>query len=116
LPDPIQFVYGQPFGLSIYLGASAGTATGYGVLNEVTGSGGGSADFFDTFVLTGLDPTDASGNSVSGAVFSSQSGTVYSIDGVVPEPSTIVPLLFGLVAVIQAKRRLAARWDSYNRW
>jgi hypothetical protein len=107
LPAPIQFVYGQAFGLSIELSAGAGTATGYGALTETTGSGSGSADFFDTFVLTGLDPTDASGNPVTGAMFSSQSGTVYSIDGVVPEPSTVIPLLLGIAAIVVAKRRWA---------
>ncbi len=72
LPAPIQFVYGQAFGLSIELSAGAGTATGYGALTETTGSGSGSADFFNTFVLTGLDPTDANGDPITGAVFSSQ--------------------------------------------
>jgi PEP-CTERM motif len=105
LPDPIQFVYGQPFALSIQLGVSAGTPTGYGLLNPETGSGSGSANFLDTFVLTGLDPTNASGDPVTGAVFSSQSGTHYSVDGVVPEPSTTVLMLLGLAAVLFANRR-----------
>lgn len=114
LPAPIQFVYGQPFGLSIYLGASAGSPTGYGVLNEVTGSGSGSANFFDTFVLTGLDPTDESGNPVTGAAFSSQSGTVYSVDGVVPEPSLAIPLLMGIVGMVAAKRRRSRLRDRID--
>jgi hypothetical protein len=112
LPAPIQFVYGRAFGLSIYLGASAGTPTGYGILNAETGSGEGSANFFDTFVLTGLHPTDANGNPVAGAEFSSQSGTLYSVNGVVPEPSTVVPLLFGIAAIVFAKRRLATLHSS----
>jgi len=107
LPDPIHFVYGQAFGLSVQLSVSAGTPTGYGVLNAETGSGSGSADFLDTFVLTGLDPTNASGDPVTGAVFSSQSGTVYSVDGVVPEPSEAIPLLLGIAAILLAKRRTA---------
>jgi PEP-CTERM motif len=105
LPDPIQFVYGQAFGLSIQLSVSAGTPTGYGVLNPETGSGSGSANFFDTFVLTGLDPTTASGDPVSGAVFSSQSGTAYSVGGVAPEPSSTVLMLLGLAAIVVANRR-----------
>jgi hypothetical protein len=105
LPAPIQFVYGQPFGLSMQLSVSAGTPTGYGVLNAETGTGSGTADFFDPFVLTGLDPTDADGNPVTGAEFSSQSGTHYSVDGVVPEPSTVVSLLLIFTAMALAKRR-----------
>ncbi len=107
LAAPITFVYGQAFDLSMQLSVSAGTPTGYGVLNAVTGSGSGNADFFNTFVLTGLDPTDANGNPVAGALFSSQSGTTYSADGVVPEPSTVVPLLLGIASILAAKRRWA---------
>jgi hypothetical protein len=109
LADPITFVYGQAFGLSIQLSVAAGTPTAYGVLNAETGSGSGSANFSDTFVLTGLDPTNASGDPVTGAVFSSQSGTAYSVDGVVPEPSSAIPLLLGVAAIFLAKRRLTTR-------
>jgi hypothetical protein len=105
LPAPIEFVFGQPFGLSIQLSVSAGTPTAYGVLNPETGAGSGIADFFSTFVLTGLEPTDASGDPVTGAVFSSQSGTAYSTDGVVPEPSLVIPLLFGIAIIAVLKRR-----------
>lgn len=107
LAAPITFVYGQAFDLSMHLSVSAGTPTGYGVLNAVTGSGSGTADFFNTFVLTGLNPTDSNGKVVTGALFSSQSGTTYSVDGVVPEPSTVVPLLLGIVSILAAKRRWA---------
>jgi len=106
---PIQFVYGQAFDLSMQLSVSAGTPTAYGVLNAVTGSGTGSANFFNTFVLTGLDPTDAHGDPVTGAEFSSQSGATYSVDGVVPEPSTMVLLLLGFAAIFVATRRSATR-------
>ena len=105
IPAPIQFVYGQPFGLSLYLGAAAGNATGYGELAETTGSGSGSAQFFDTLVLTGLVPLDSNGNPVADAEFSSQSGTRYSVNGVVPEPSGLVPLLLLLAILVVAKHQ-----------
>jgi hypothetical protein len=109
LPAPIQFVYGQAFGLSMQLSVSAGTPTGYGVLNAETGTGSGTADFFDPFVLTGLEPTDSKGETVTGAVFSSVSGTSYSIDGVVPEPSMSIPLLLMAGIVLAVKRRVSSR-------
>ena len=105
LPSPIQFIYGQPFGLSIQLSTSAGTPTGYGVLNAETGSGSGTADFFSTFVLTGLDPEDSNGNPVSGVTFSSQSGTVYSTNGIVPEPSMLGLALLALLMIGMFVRR-----------
>jgi hypothetical protein len=107
LVAPISFVYGQAFDLSMQLSVSAGTPTGFGVLNAETASGSGTANFFDTFVLTGLDPTDANGNPVTGATFSSQSGTTYSINGVVPEPTTLLPLLLAFGAIVAAKRRIS---------
>ncbi len=109
LSNPIQFVYGQAFGLSIYLGAEAGNSTGYGALAETVGSGSGSAQFFDTLVLTGLDTLDANGTPVTGAIFSSQSGTAYSVDGVVPEPSAVIPALLGLGAICLVRSRNSRR-------
>jgi uncharacterized protein (TIGR03437 family) len=80
LPAPIQFVYGQPFGLFVALGAETGTGSASGSAAETGQGSGGSADF--TFVLAGLAIEDADGNPVAGAVVSSQSGTAYSIKGV----------------------------------
>src|SRR5262249_53613283 len=99
-PAPIQFVYGQPFGLEIVLYALAGTVTplnnGF-ALGSATGQGAGSTQLLNTFILTGLNPTDAAGDEAIGAQFSSGSGTEYSTSGVVAEPSSGTLLAFGLV-------------------
>jgi hypothetical protein len=104
LPSPIDFVYGQPFGLSINLDAAGGTFGGYGILNDKTGVGSGTADFGDTLVLSGLVPTNLNGQLAIGATFSSLSGTRYGINGVTPEPSSFGPLLLGLLAITAGLR------------
>jgi hypothetical protein len=103
---PIDFVWGQAFGLYQQLSVGSGNATGYGMLTEKTGAGSGTADFSHTFVLTGLQPVEANGNPISGAVITSASDTQYTVNGVVPEPSTLIPLLltaFG-ISVVQLRR------------
>lgn len=78
-PNAFQFVYGQPFALQFGLAAFAGTF----LIPDQTGQGSGSAQFFNTLVLTGLTPTDLNGNQALGAQFSSASGTQYTTNGVV---------------------------------
>lgn len=87
----IPFVYGQPFSLEFSLTTYAGA------FQPETGSGSGIAMFFNTLVLSGLTPTDLSGVPAIGAQFSSASGTQYSIDGVIPEPSTGSLCVLGLI-------------------
>jgi hypothetical protein len=114
---PVDFVWGQAFGLYQQLSVGSGNATGYGVLTEKTGSGSGTADFSHTLVLTALQPVDANGNPISGVVITSASGTQYTIDGVVPEPSTLIPLLltaFG-ISVVQLRRTKNARESRTRR-
>jgi hypothetical protein len=77
-------------------------------LTPTTGTGSGTADFYNTMTLTGLLPKDANGNPVLDAQFSSGSGTQYSLNGVkpVPEPGSL--LLFGTGMAVMAlayKRR-----------
>jgi hypothetical protein len=102
-PAPINFIYGQPFGLYFALDLFAGTATSNsdGTFNygAASGIGTGSAQFLDTLILTGLNPTDVNGNPAVGVQFASSSGTQYSTDGVAPEPSTAALLLCGIGAV-----------------
>ncbi|MBL8237460.1 MAG: hypothetical protein JNM66_08585 [Bryobacterales bacterium] len=99
---PISFVYGQPFGLffSLYACAGGGDLVGCG-FPHVTGTGSGDADFSNTFVLSGLIPTDLNGNQAVGALFSSQSGTQYSVNGVggVPEPASGILVMICLCAI-----------------
>ncbi len=110
---PLHFIYGQPFGLDFSLAAITGTAypsccNGNFGVGEETGTGFGSADFFNTFVLSGLIPTDLSGNQALGATFSSGSGTQYGLGGInpaqpVPEPSSLLLLAVGAFGML-AKR------------
>jgi hypothetical protein len=108
----LSFVFGTPNTFFLDLGA----ATGSGVLSTsgsnlslanftaVTGSGLATADASDTLVLSQLLVEDQFGAPVSGATFSSASGTVYSANGVVPEPSAAILVVFG-IAILGVFRR-----------
>jgi PEP-CTERM motif len=100
-----------PGDLAVFDGGTvpSGPACNNGDINiaPATGSGSGSADFFNTMTLSGLLPIDANGNPVLNAQFSSTSGTTYSINGVVatPEPASVVLLGTGLAAWVGLRRR-----------
>jgi hypothetical protein len=102
LPKPLSFTYGQPFDLYMAIEAVAGTVSLSGnavdFVNTV-GKGSGSADFSNTLTLTGLIPTDLNGDTVTGATFSSVSGTEYSIKGIVPEPISGALFFVGLLVI-----------------
>ncbi len=115
---PIQFVFGQPFGLNFSLLACAGGGSLFGCGPQVSGAGSATSDFFNTFVLSGLIPTDLNGNQAPGATFSSASGTSYSVDGVVPEPATIsmaVPLIICLLVSVRRTYPNATRLSRIRR-
>jgi hypothetical protein len=110
---PFEFVYGQPFFFSFYMAAVAGTIgecdtceLGLGIV-QTTGTGKGSADFFNTLVLSGLLARDASGAVANNVAFSSASGTRYTANGVVPEPASL--FLFGTGASVALARWRRAR-------
>ena len=63
-----------------------------------TGAGSIAADFSDTLVLRGLIPSDMNGQRELGATFSSSSGTEYSVNGIVPEPTSVVLVAVGLLS------------------
>jgi hypothetical protein len=103
IPQSFTFIYGQPFALGFLLeiltGGVSPTANGGFFIPQVNGVGSAGSDFFNTMVLSGLVPTDINGNVVANATFSSSSGTVYGVNGVVPEPAGVVLLGTGLVGV-----------------
>ena len=112
VPQAFSFTYGTPFELFFRLYAISGTfAPNSGIISAV-GQGTGTADFFNTLVLSGMVVTDQSGTPVPGAQFLSASGTQYSENGVVPEPSTVAMALVPLIclgAAIARRGRSASR-------
>jgi hypothetical protein len=88
-PVALPFQYGVPFDFSFWL-----------VAQSVVGHGNGtsSADFLNTATITGLEVFDSEMNPVADPIFTSESGTLYTTSGVVPEPS--VTLLIGLITVL----------------
>ena len=108
----VDFVFGQPFYLSLFLGVAAGTPMTCFVCNggdtdaqPATGIGSANADFFSTLVLSGMLPRDANGNPVLDAQFASASNTRYSVEGVVPEPGSLLLLGTGLALTFRRFRR-----------
>lgn len=99
----IPIYYGVPFQLGYLLATIAGTPTvlcpscSEGIdFVEVSGTGSATADFSHTLLLTSMVPLDLSKNPVASPTFSSESGTAYSVNGVVPEPGSLVLLATGL--------------------
>jgi hypothetical protein len=96
-PETFTFTYGTPFNLFFNLGTLAGTFNPGPTAGSIfpltaTAPGSGDSDFSNTLVLTALDVVDSQGNPVNGVTFASQSGTPYSVNGVVPEPTTVLLL------------------------
>jgi len=109
---PVDFVWGQPFYLSLILGVGAGTPatcllcdSGDAILTQVSGSGSGSADFFHTMTLVGLIARDANGDTVENVQFASGSGARYTPEGVVPEPASLLLLGTGLAFTFKRRQR-----------
>ena len=70
----VDFVWGQPFYLTMILGAAVGTPLtclacrgGDSNVGPATGTGSATADFLNTLTLSGLLPRDANGNPVLNA-------------------------------------------------
>jgi hypothetical protein len=113
IPQEFTFIYGQPFAMNFELFAQSGSAValpGGDTYDYFSGLGSASDNFLDTVTLSGLTPLDPTGQTVvTGAQFSSESGTQYGLTGIVPEPSFIglmVPLLLIAVYIHRRNRQL----------
>jgi hypothetical protein len=97
-----RFHYGSPFAF----GVTMNVLDTIGLESLVTG------DYFHTGLLTGLQPFDSGNNAVTGATFSSTSGTAYTTNGVVPEPGSLG--LTGMAVVMLSLSRFRRHRSSVS--
>jgi hypothetical protein len=94
--QPLTFVFGTPFDMTFQFFATIGKSG----VSSFTGTG----DFGHTATLTGLGVLDQNSNPDLNVTFISGSGTEYTPNGVVPEPSSWV-MFVGAAAAAAARRR-----------
>jgi hypothetical protein len=110
LTHQFAIVYGQPFTLYFSMQATGGTAVdsgqGYSFVSK-SGSGTSAVNFADTLTLTQLTTLDSNHGAISDSTFVSDSATVYTQSGVVPEPAMLFPGAIGLImfALLRFKQR-----------
>jgi hypothetical protein len=105
---PFTFTYGTQFEIYLSMQATAGSVIDSGIgysTPNVTASGSGASNFFNTLVLTGLQTADGLGNPVGDSVFDSSSHTPYTQAGIAPEPGTWALAVFALPLLWWGARR-----------
>jgi hypothetical protein len=94
--SPIAFHFGQPLYLQTYFAAV--TFPGPSILT-------GTADYSHTALLTGLQVLDSSMSPAPNPTFASALGAQYSVNGVAPEPGSLLLLGSGLAALAAFRYR-----------
>jgi hypothetical protein len=96
---PLDFLFGVPFDLNVFLSASAQAVAGVASFTSTA-----SADLGSTLEWGGiLELRDGAGNLVTDYAVTSESGTDWSQP--VPEPATVVLVAMGLLPLATAARR-----------
>jgi PEP-CTERM motif len=97
----IPFHYGTPIMI----------AFAFGAIDYPSGSLSATSDFSHTAILSGL-PTykdQTTTTALTGTTITAASGTIYTAEGVLPEPATWMSLGIGLFAVMFGRRRFRHR-------
>ena len=115
MPNFYIFDYGQPFTVAAQLSLQCSLGLG-------SGSGAISQDYSNTATLSGIEVFDSAMSPVAGFTISSDSSTNYGLEGVVPEPSSLSMVLFGLAGAIMyvwrgsiASTMMSVNWKSHLR-
>jgi len=95
---PIAFIFGLPIEFQVGMVSNAD-------INIWQTGASAHADYLDTAILNGITVTDNLNNNVPNFGITSESGTAYGPDGVVPEPASIY-LVCGGFLVFGVRRRL----------
>jgi hypothetical protein len=105
----IPFVSGVPASIEATVGTNIVFSCDTGFLGEdfncMSWHGSGILNFGDTAILSGIELLDSSGTPISSFSIQSASGTTYTADGVIPEPSTFLLLAVGLLPTLALRNR-----------